>query len=98
MISPSCCLPLVTGLALALSACSSNGASPSISSERCDATAAQELLRRERLTDADAQLLTGARIVRQIQPGEMVTEDYREDRVTIETDPVSGLVVKAACG
>lgn len=97
-MSPSHCIQLVTGLTLVLSGCSSNGTSPLLVSERCDAGAAQDLVGRDKLSDAGAERLTGARVVRQIQPGDMVTEDYREDRVTIETDPASGLVVKAACG
>jgi hypothetical protein len=42
--------------------------------------------------------LSGAKTVRQIQLGDMVTQDFREDRVTIETDPASGGVVRATCG
>ncbi|MCJ8520998.1 I78 family peptidase inhibitor [Rhizobium tarimense] len=42
--------------------------------------------------------LTNSRTVRQIEPGQPVTQDFREDRVTIETDPVSGRVVSARCG
>jgi glutamine phosphoribosylpyrophosphate amidotransferase len=49
-------------------------------------------------TDGEAMQLTGAKTVRQIQPGDMVTQDFREDRVTIETNPASGLVVRATCG
>lgn len=42
--------------------------------------------------------LSGAKTVRQIRLGDMVTQDFREDRVTIETDPASGRVVGATCG
>lgn len=42
--------------------------------------------------------LTSATTVRQIKPGDMVTQHFREDRVTIETDPASGLVVSARRG
>jgi hypothetical protein len=48
--------------------------------------------------DGEAMQLTGAKTVRQIQPGDMVTQDFREDRVTIETDPATGLVTRATCG
>lgn len=48
---------------------------------------AQELVGKEKPTDEQAMQLTGAKTVRQIQPGDMVTQDFREDRVTIETDP-----------
>ncbi|MBY5775412.1 hypothetical protein HFN63_36410 [Rhizobium leguminosarum] len=36
--------------------------------------------------------------MRQIAPGQPVTHDYREGRVTVETDPASGRVVGATCG
>ena len=42
--------------------------------------------------------LTGANIVRQIAPGQPVQQDYTDARVTIETDPASGRVVRAYCG
>jgi glutamine phosphoribosylpyrophosphate amidotransferase len=49
-------------------------------------------------TDETAMQITGAKMVRQIAPGDMVTQDFREERVTIETDPASGLVTRASCG
>ena len=51
-----------------------------------------------RVSDAEAQQITGATIVRQIRPGQGVTMDYRKERVTIETDPKSGRVIRAYCG
>ncbi|WP_245441356.1 I78 family peptidase inhibitor [Neorhizobium tomejilense] len=42
--------------------------------------------------------LTGATIVRQIRPDQMVTHDFRGNRVTIETDPATGRIVRATCG
>lgn len=35
---------------------------------------------------------------RSLGPGQMMTLDHREDRVTIEADPSSGRVVAARCG
>lgn len=36
--------------------------------------------------------------MRQIAPGQPVTHDYRDNRVTLETDPASGRVLRATCG
>jgi len=52
----------------------------------------------DRLTDDEAMQRTGASIVRQIAPGQGVTMDYRQNRVTVETDPRTGKIVRAACG
>ncbi|KRA61153.1 hypothetical protein ASD85_27465 [Rhizobium sp. Root651] len=84
-------------VALASSGCSADGAS-SPAAGPCNAEAAQGLVGQEKPTDAEAMQLTGAKTVRQIQPGDMVTQDFREDRVTIETDPASGRVTRATCG
>lgn len=81
-----------------LSGCTAPAAIAPPTAGRCDAEAAQQLVGKTKPTDADAARLTGARSVRQIEPGQMVTQDYREDRVTIETDPASGRVVAARCG
>ena len=51
-----------------------------------------------RVSDAEAQQATGATIVRQIRPGQGVTMDYRKERVTIETDPKTGRIIRAYCG
>lgn len=42
--------------------------------------------------------MTGATIVRQIAPGQGATMDYRQERVTIETDPKTGKIIRAFCG
>ena len=64
----------------------------------CKPEAAEGLVGKSRLSDAEAMGLTGATIVRQIKPGDAVTMDYRQERVTIETDPASGKIVRAMCG
>ncbi|HYD37898.1 MAG TPA: I78 family peptidase inhibitor [Allosphingosinicella sp.] len=46
---------------------------------------------------AEALRLTGARTVRWIPKGAMVTMDYREDRVNLHLDG-KGKVVRVACG
>lgn len=96
-------LLVVVGLALAAigaTACQSE-------TQRTDATGAPGLCRPEaanaltgksRISDAEAMQRTGATIVRQIRPGQGVTMDYRQERVTIETDPKTGKILRAFCG
>jgi hypothetical protein len=64
----------------------------------CNTEAAQGLVDQPKPTDEAAMQLTGAKTVRQIAPSDMVTQDFRDDRVTIETDPASGMVTQATCG
>lgn len=64
----------------------------------CDRSAAEALAGRDRITDAQAKQLTGATVVRQIKPGDPVTMDFRQERITIETDPRTGRIVRAFCG
>ena len=98
MKSPFYAFPLVAAcVALASSGYSADGAS-SPAAGQCKAGAAQELVGKEKPTDPEAMQLTGANTVRQIQTGDMVSQDFREDRVTIETDPATGLVTRATCG
>ncbi len=64
----------------------------------CNEDAARNLVGKAKPTDAEAMRMTNSTSVRQIEPGQMVTQDHRGDRVTIETDPSSGRVVAARCG
>lgn len=64
----------------------------------CDPSAAAALIGKGRISDGEAKKLTGAATVRQVKPGDAVTMDYRQDRVTIETDPKTDMIVRAACG
>lgn len=64
----------------------------------CDPAAAEALVGRDRVTDDQARQSTGATLVRQVGPGDPVTMDFQPDRVTIETDPATGRIVRAACG
>jgi hypothetical protein len=66
---------------------------------RCDAARAQKLIGRVKSAKVgkDALRLTGARALRWIAPGTMVTMDYREDRVNLRVDAASR-VVKVDCG
>lgn len=99
MILPHHRVPMtVACVALTLSSCSVDGSVTAPAPGSCNAEAAQGLVGKSRPTDEAAIQRTGARSVRQIEPGDMVTQDFREDRVTIETDPASGLVIRASCG
>lgn len=64
----------------------------------CKKDAAEALVGRAKVTDDEARQLTGATIVRQIKPGDPVTMDFRQERVTIETDDKTGKIVRAICG
>lgn len=64
----------------------------------CRADTLAVLTGQSRISDDAAKAFTGASIVRQIKPGDAVTEDLRRERVTIETDPVTGKIVRAFCG
>lgn len=37
-------------------------------------------------------------MVRMVAPGQPVTMDYREERVTVTVDPATKKVVQASCG
>lgn len=65
----------------------------------CDASKAQALIGKARSKElgADALRLAGARALRWIAPGTMVTMDYREDRLNLHVDE-RGRVTKVACG
>jgi hypothetical protein len=65
----------------------------------CESSKAQALVGRTRsqAVEAEALRLTGARAVRWIPEGAMVTMDYREDRLNLHLDG-KGAVVKIACG
>ncbi|MET3649031.1 I78 family peptidase inhibitor [Phyllobacterium ifriqiyense] len=89
---------LLIGLLPALASCNDKSGSLRPAQGLCKADAARELLGKPRPTNAEAMRLTNSKLVRQIEPGQMVTHDYRQERVTIETDPASGRVVGATCG
>jgi hypothetical protein len=91
-------LVLVAGLVSVLASSRADTSSIAPAPEPCNAEAAQSLVGKPKPTNARAMQLTNAKTVRQIEPGQMVTQDFQEDRVTIETGTVSGLVIAARCG
>lgn len=86
--------------ALTLAACQSDAQQAPMGTVpgACSEDAAEALAGKARIGDAEARQVTGATIVRQIRPGQGVTMDYRRERVTIETDPKTGRIIRAYCG
>ncbi|GGG39109.1 I78 family peptidase inhibitor [Chelatococcus composti] len=86
-------------LGLLMPACTaSSPVEPAAAPGPCRPDAASALAGQPKPADDEARRLTGATVVRQIRPGQPVTMDYSPARVTIETDPRSGRVLRAACG
>jgi hypothetical protein len=65
----------------------------------CDASKAQGLVGkvRSKKLDGDALRLSGARILRWIKPGTMVTMDFRQDRLNLHLD-AKDKIIRVACG
>jgi len=72
---------------------------PEAGAGKCDAARAQALIGRTATTElgGEALRLTGAKALRWIQPGTMVTMDFRTDRLNIELD-AQNRVTKIRCG
>ena len=92
----------VTALALLVAGCQKEEEkapdAAAVEAGVCKREAAEALAGKDRISDEEAMRLTGATIVRQIKPGDGVTMDLRQERVTIETDPATGKIVRAFCG
>lgn len=63
----------------------------------CRPDAAAKLVGHAAPEDAQIQQRTGADLIRRIAPGDAVTHDFRENRITLAIDP-TGKVVQASCG
>ncbi|MFH7807925.1 I78 family peptidase inhibitor [Acinetobacter sp. BSP-153] len=68
------------------------------SQSKCVTEQATALIGQSNLTEAQIKQKTSAKIVRLVQPGQPVTMDYREERVTVTVDPKTNKVVQASCG
>ena len=63
----------------------------------CRSDAAAMLVGHAAPDDAQIKQRTGAELIRRITPGDPVTHDFRENRITLAIDP-AGKVVQAVCG
>ena len=81
-----------------LAGCQKGPAAGQPTSGTCNRIAAESLAGKDRLADDEVKRLTGATIVHQHKPGDPATMDVRQERVTVETDPVTGKIVRAFCG
>jgi hypothetical protein len=72
---------------------------PDVTSAGCDAPLARGLIGQQATAELGTRALqlTGTQRLRWIRPGEMVTMDYREDRLTIELDE-AGRIRGIRCG
>jgi len=64
---------------------------------QCQPDAAAKLVGHAAPDDAQVTQRTGASTIRRIAPGDMVTQDFRIERITLAIDP-AGKVVSAICG
>lgn len=87
-------------LLLAVAACQKEQAPAAAEAQAgiCKKDVAETLAGKDKMTDEAAMQLTGATIVRQVKPGDPVTMDFRQERITIETDPDTGKIIRAYCG
>lgn len=65
---------------------------------KCIADQAAALVGQSNLTEAKIKEKTKAQMVRMVAPGQPVTMDYREERVTVTVNPATKKVVQASCG
>ena len=92
-------LLLAAGCASVPTAGAEEPPAPETAAPGCDAARARHLIGRAQSeeTAAEALRLTGARALRWLPPGTMVTMDYRPDRLNIDLDG-SGKIINLRCG
>ena len=73
--------------------------SPPAETERCDAEAARSVVGQvySAATAEQARAASGATVVRRIEPGQMVTMEFRAGRLNIDTD-AGGRITAVRCG
>ncbi|WP_158298685.1 I78 family peptidase inhibitor [Sphingomonas psychrotolerans] len=87
---------MLVGGAAVVGACTTN-AQDRPAMHVCRPKATATLVGQAAPDDAQVRKRTGAELIRRIAPGDAVTHDFRENRVTIAVDP-AGKVVQALCG
>jgi hypothetical protein len=86
------------GVLAVLAGCAPGSPPAAVRPGVCNHDAARSLIGKTRITDEEVKQLTGAVIVRQIQPGQPVIQNYTNARLTIQTDPATDRIVGASCG
>lgn len=81
---------------VSLSACASTGTGSQSRNLSCQSRAAHALVGQVAPDDDTILRRTGSTTMRRIAPGDAVTEDFREERVTVTV--ADGRIVAAACG
>jgi len=86
-------------LALPLMACATLTSKEDRLGVQCNADRVQPLVGREATPDlvTRAQARAGARSVRVIKPGDLVTQDFRSDRLNLDVD-AGNIITAARCG
>ena len=90
---------LLAGVALVCAGCTPPPQPTPPPSRDCNAAAAQHLIGRQQSPALvqEARRRTGAGAVRVLRPGQMVTMEYRADRLNIRVD-TQGKVLAVTCG
>jgi hypothetical protein len=90
---------ILTMAALVAAGCAPVPPAEAGAGRNCDSAKAQKLIGRARSAKLgrEALRLSGARNLRWIAPGTMVTMDYREDRLNLRLNP-AGKVTVINCG
>lgn len=71
---------------------------PTMRITKCSPEAAAKLVGQTGLMEYEIKALTQSEVVRMVTPGQAVTMDYRENRITVVIDPQSKLILQASCG
>lgn len=88
-------LTVLLGL-VALIACASTGTGSQNGNSSCQPHPAQALVGKLAPDNQTILRRTGSTMIRRIAPGDAVTEDFRQERVTVTV--AGGRIVAAACG
>ena len=91
--------PLMTACAQPPGPAAPVAAPPAVVAGDCNAAAAQFAVGRQADAQlrAEAQAKTGARVVRVLRPGDMVTMEFSAQRLNLDVD-AAGKVTAARCG
>ncbi|MFP1133288.1 I78 family peptidase inhibitor [Asticcacaulis sp. W401b] len=101
VIFPLISVSAMAGLAACASLPASDGAgsiSPPPANGECRVDDAKALEGQTLPTEVKIKALTGASTVRVVGPNDMVTQDFRVERVTIIVDPLTRKILRANCG